>query len=105
MPDAMGSQFFAHVRLLAQTSIGVWFAFWAWRKKYGSDDAVRGRSQVVRWLIVLAAYSLTFLPQPSLWWLRVGSFLIGLAFIAWPSLAETVVERLGRASKSSGLPE
>ena len=84
MPD-MGNQFLAHIRLLAQTSIGVWFAFWAWRKKYGSDDVVRGSAQALRWLIGLATYSLTFLPQPGLWLFRVGSFLIGLALVAWPS--------------------
>jgi hypothetical protein len=60
--------------LLAPTSIGVWFAFWAWRKKYGADEAVRASTQAVRWLIVMAAYSPTFLPQPGLWWFRVGLF-------------------------------
>jgi hypothetical protein len=77
----------AHVRLLVQTSLSVWFVFWAIRRKSESDERLDTSAQIVRWTVVVLSYALTFVPQPELAWVRITFLLIGLAFVAWPNLA------------------
>src|SRR5450432_4256714 len=91
---SMRPDFFDHLRLLVQVSVSVWFVFWAWRRKYDTDEELGASGQFLRWAVVAGAYALTFLPNPSLSWVRVASFLAGLSFVAWPNLAALLVRSL-----------
>lgn len=70
-----------------EKSIGMWFGVWAIRYKAGLDYKLSTRAGALRWAIVITFFALTALPGASLGWLRVSSFLVGLAFLCWPNLA------------------
>lgn len=79
--------FRAHVLVLTEISLSIWFVSWAWRRKSGDTERLDSAAQVLRWIAVAMAYAITFVPGADLAWLRVTFLLVGLAFIAWPNLA------------------
>ena len=76
----------SHVSFLVEKSIGIWFVFWAIRRKAGVDYRLSGTAKAVRWTVVGAGYVLgAGLPGPAV--ARVVPGLTGICFLCWPNLA------------------
>jgi hypothetical protein len=82
------SAVYSHVAYLFQKSAGIWLLCWAIRYKADWDYKLGGTAKSVRWAVVTLAYVLaTLIPGPSLGYVRVVIWLIGLCFLCWPNLA------------------
>ncbi len=76
----------SHVSFLVEKSIGIWFVFWAIRRKADVDYKLSGTAKTVRWTVVGAGYVLgAGLPGPAV--TRVVPGLTGICFLCWPNLA------------------
>jgi hypothetical protein len=84
---------------LAESVLCIWFAVWAFRKRYEVDETLDRTAQAVRWILVAALWALVgALPGPRWAVTRVILGFAGLAFLCWPNLAFHVV-RLFRAAR------
>jgi uncharacterized membrane protein YedE/YeeE len=76
----------SHVNFLVQKSLGIWFVFWAIRRKADWDYKLSGTAKAVRWTVVGVGYVLAAgLPGPAL--VRLVPGLTGICFLCWPNLA------------------
>jgi hypothetical protein len=76
----------SHVGFLVEKSLGIWFVFWAIRKKADWDYKLSGNAKAVRWTVVGVGYVLAaWLPGPAA--VRLVPGLTGICFLCWPNLA------------------
>jgi heme A synthase len=73
---------------VAAKAIGIWFIFWAIRKKGEFDRELDITDQTVRWLLVSVSLGIvTFLIGTDSTVPRITALIVGLAFLCWPNLA------------------
>lgn len=84
---------YSDFRQLAGTYTSVWFICWGLRRRYELDVKLTNLEQAVRWVMVAAASALTLLPGAHLAAVRIGSFLIGTCFVAWPNLTHLIIPK------------
>ena len=65
----------------------MWFASWAFRKRYELDHPLDMGMQVFRWSVVCVAFGLALIPGPGAKWIRLCGGFTGLAFLCWPNFA------------------
>jgi hypothetical protein len=89
---------------LAESVACIWLSVWGFRRYYEVDEKLDRSMQLVRWLIVFAAWGLIQVRGPQWGTLRVIAGLIGLGFLCWPNFAFYTV-RLFRHGRRSGETE
>ena len=76
----------SHVSFLVEKSLGIWFVFWAIRRKADWDYKLSGTAKAIRWTVVGTGYVLgAGLPGPAV--ARLAPGLTGICFLCWPNLA------------------
>lgn len=82
---------------VASKAFGVWFVFWAIRRKGEFDHPLNRNAKLVRWTIVVASFAATAqLRRPDAWAYRSIALTIGLAFYCWPNFAYHLTNLVGR---------
>ena len=81
-------------------ALGVWFIFWAIRRKGEFDHKLDTKSQIVRWAIVVLAFVLMAeFSNQGLTAPRILALVIGLAFLCWPNFAYYLTNPFGKISR------
>jgi hypothetical protein len=78
---------FEYVSQLAEGAVSVWFVSWAIRRRYELDIKLDQREQLLRRILIAAAFGLTLLGGPHFAVVRIIAGISGLTFLAWPNLA------------------
>jgi hypothetical protein len=86
----------ALVQSIFEYAAGMWFAAWAFRKRYELDYKLNGQMQLLRWVVVCVGFALTFISGASAKWLRLGGGFTALFFLCWPNLAYHAVRFVHR---------
>lgn len=76
-----------HTSSFAAGVICIWLSVWAIRKKADVDYKLDSTSQLLRWALVVVGFLVAHLPGSSLGYVRVGGYVVGLAFLCWPNFA------------------
>lgn len=76
----------SHLSFLVEKSVGIWFVFWAIRRRADWDYKLSGTAKAVRWTVVGIGYVLgAGLSGPAV--ARTAAGLTGICFLCWPNLA------------------
>ena len=103
----MSGDMFLYASQLAEGAASVWFVSWALRRRYELDCKLDRREQILRWAFIAAAFGLTLLRAPEFSAVRVLAGISGIAFLAWPNLAQhtmRLAEQLHLAKRADRQP-
>jgi hypothetical protein len=93
-----------YARGLIKYALGIWFAAWAFRRKYKLDYPLDRGIQMLRWAVILVTFALALIHGPNAKWIRLCGGLTALAFLCWPNFAYHLARLFGRrASQRLGL--
>lgn len=82
------SELLSRAGSVATKATGIWFIFWAIRRKGEFDRELDRTDQVVRWIVVLVSLGLvTYLIGKDSTGIRIVALIIGLGFLCWPNFA------------------
>ncbi len=81
-------------------ALGVWFVFWAIRRKGEFDYELTRNAKLVRWAVVGIAFALVAeFTRIGFDAARISALVIGLAFLCWPNFAYHLVSIFGHDAK------
>jgi hypothetical protein len=75
------------VRTLSAQIVCIWFAVWAFRKRYEVDETLDATMKIVRWSVVVLGFALVDVLGQRWAVLRVASGFTALGFLCWPNFA------------------
>jgi len=89
---------------LVEYALGIWFAAWAFRKRYEVDYRLDRGMQILRWSVIGVGFAMAQIAGgTAAKWVRLCGAFIALAFLCWPNLAYHVT-RLFRPEDSASGP-
>ena len=81
----------------------IWLSVWVVRRSTGVDYSLDRSAKAVRWAIVAIGLAIGYVPGPNFGYVRLGGFLLGLAFLCWPNFAYHLTALFKRKPSQSGV--
>jgi hypothetical protein len=76
--------------------LGIWFAAWAFRRRYELDYPLDREMQMLRWAVISVGFVLAQIPGPNAKWVRFCGGFVALGFLSWPNFAYYTSRLFGR---------
>jgi len=93
----MLSEIFSIAISTAAKALGLWFVFWAIRRRGELDVELDRVGQSVRWIFVILGFLLVAVfSRLGLDYARIGALIVALGFLCWPNFAYHLTNTLRR---------
>ena len=91
-----------YARGIIEYALGIWFAAWAFRRRYELDYPLDRGMQTLRWAVIFVAFALALVPGPNAKWVRFCSGFTAIAFLSWPNFAYHIARLIRGNDNASG---